>query len=189
MTTKSYWRKLFPKVVERLATAELLVGLVSFDWRLSRNDVWSIYLDTQESRVSLSLPLAEAIVVKWLESQGWAIELSSAGRVAKQMIRQLGGKNGAGLLAQEGLIRLFRKMNSGGVDLSEFLERISSLQKLLECADFQTVAGEAEAFVNSLEEIQLLHESNDTNAIVDMLPDRISILLELLKTRCISNSE
>ena len=155
-------------------------GFGLLDWRLSRNGL--VYLSRhKESRVSLSLPLAEAIVVKWLESQGWAIELSSAGRVAKQMIRQLGGKSGAGLLAQEGLIRLFRKMNSGGVDLSEFLERISSLQKLLECADFQTVAGEAEAFVNSLEEIQLLHESNDTNAIVDMLPDRISILLELLK--------
>ena len=155
-------------------------GFGLLDWRLSRNGL--VYLSRRkESRVSLSLPSAEAIVVKWLETQGWAIELSSAGRVAKQMIRQLGGKSGAGLLAQEGLIRLFRKMNSGGVDLSELLERISSLQKLLECADFQTVASEAEAFVNSLEEIQLLHESNDTNAIADMLPDRISILLELLK--------
>ena len=44
-------------------------GFGLLDWRLSRNGL--VYLSQhKESRVSLFLPLAEAIVVKWLETQG-----------------------------------------------------------------------------------------------------------------------
>ena len=44
MTTKSYWRKLFPKEVENLP--ELLVGLVSLIG-VYPEMVWFIYLDTK----------------------------------------------------------------------------------------------------------------------------------------------
>ena len=86
-------------------------GFGLLDWRLSRNGL--VYLSRhKESRVSLSLPLAEAIVTKWMESRKWRVELSTAGRIAKQMIRQLGGKGGTGILARKAIIELLDEINS-----------------------------------------------------------------------------
>ena len=86
-------------------------GFNLFDWRLSRKGL--VYLSSRSKRtVSLSLPLAEAIFIKWLELKGWTVELSPAGRNAKQMIRQLGGVNGTWILAKEGIIELLGEMNS-----------------------------------------------------------------------------
>ena len=81
------------------------------DWRLSRKGL--VYLSRYaKSTVSLSLPQAEAIFAKWLESRGRAVKLSPAGRIAKQMMRQLGGVNGTWILAQEGIIKLLGEINS-----------------------------------------------------------------------------
>ena len=81
------------------------------DWRLSRKGL--VYLSRySRSTISLSLPQAEAIFITWLESRGWTVKLSPAGRIAKQMMRQLGGVNGTWILAQEGIIKLLGEMNS-----------------------------------------------------------------------------
>ena len=81
------------------------------EWRLSRRGL--VYLSRHsKSTVSLSLPPAEAIFAKWLEARGRAVKLSPAGRIAKQMMRQLGGVNGTWILAQEGIIKLLGEMNS-----------------------------------------------------------------------------
>ena len=81
------------------------------EWRLSRRGL--VYLSRySKSTVSLSLPPAEAIFAKWLESRGRSVKLSPAGRIAKQMMRQLGGVNGTWILAQEGIIKLLEEMNS-----------------------------------------------------------------------------
>ena len=89
------------------------------DYRASRKDL--VYLSRHsEWTVSLSLPQAEAIFARWLKSSGWTVELSSAGRIAKQMVLQLGGVNGIGILAEEGIIKLLQKMNSSdGKTLAE----------------------------------------------------------------------
>ena len=91
--------------------ARVIGGFNLFDWRLSRKGL--VYLSRHSKRtVSLSLPQAEAIVTKWLELRGWTVELSPAGRNAKQMIRQLGGVNGTWILAKEGIVELLGEMNS-----------------------------------------------------------------------------
>ena len=101
--------EVIPEGGKRLATA---ISFSSFDWRLSRKTL--VYLSRHtKSTVDLSLPQAESVVTKWLESKGWKIELSSAGRIAKQMIRQLGGRRATGILATNGIIQLLREMNSG----------------------------------------------------------------------------
>ncbi len=89
------------------------------DWRLSRKGL--VYLSRhQKRRISLTLPKAEAVVAKWLNLRGWKVELSPAGRIAKQMIRQLGGINGTWTLAKKGIIQLLEEMNSGdGKSISE----------------------------------------------------------------------
>lgn len=89
------------------------------DWRASRKSL--VYLSRHsEWTVSLSLPQSEVIFTRWLKSRGWTAELSSAGRIAKQMVLQLGGVNGIGILAEEGIIQLLQKMNSSdGKTLAE----------------------------------------------------------------------
>ena len=80
--------------------ARIFGGFRIRDWRLSRKGL--VYLSQYaESTVSIFLPQAEAIVTKWLESRGWGVELSTAGRVAKQMMRQLGGKSGIGISSKK----------------------------------------------------------------------------------------
>ena len=81
------------------------------DLRLSRKGL--VYLARHSDwTVSLSLPQAEAIFAKWLEGRGWTADVSPAGRIAKQMIRQLEIVGGLSILTRQGIIRLLGKMNT-----------------------------------------------------------------------------
>ena len=105
-------KELFAEVIPEgnSELARVIGGFGLRDWRLSRKGL--VYLSRHSRRtVDLSLPQAEAIVTKWLELKEWRVELSPAGRIAKQMIRQLGGKNSTGILARKGIIQLLGEMN------------------------------------------------------------------------------
>ena len=81
------------------------------DLRLSRKGL--VYLSRHSDwTVSLSLPQAEAIFAKWLEGRGWTADVSPAGRIARQMIRQLEKVGGLSILTRRGIIRLLGKMNT-----------------------------------------------------------------------------
>ena len=80
------------------------------EWRVSRKGL--VYLARHSrSRISLPIPQAEIVFTRWFESKGWTVELSPPGRIAKQMIQQLGGIDEIRILAQEGLLQLLRDMN------------------------------------------------------------------------------
>ena len=134
--------------------ARVFGGFDFRDWRLSRKGL--VYLSQYpRSTVSFSAPHAEVIVSKWLALSGWRVKLSSAGRVAKQMIRQLGGKNGVEILAQEGIIRLLADMNSSSVILDDLHKEIIKLQKLLKQHEFQDGNDEVKGFVKHLKDIEV----------------------------------
>ena len=134
--------------------ARVFGGFDFRDWRLSRKGL--VYLSQYpRSTVSFSAPHAEVIVSKWLALSGWRVKLSSAGRVAKQMIRQLGGKNGVEILAQEGIIRLLADMNSSSVILDDLHKEIIKLQKLLKQHEFQDANDEVKGFVKHLKDIEV----------------------------------
>ena len=106
-------KELFAEVIPEGGTelARVIGEFNLLDWRLSRKGL--VYLSRySRSTISLSLPQAEAIFITWLESRGWTVKLSPAGRIAKQMIRQLGGVNGTWILARERIIKLLGEMNS-----------------------------------------------------------------------------
>ena len=148
-------KELFAEVIPE-GDRELARVIGEFDflnWRLSRKGL--VYLSRySKSTVSLSLPQAEAIFTKWLESRGWTVKLSPAGRIAKQMTQQLGGINGTWILAHEGIIQLLGEMNSSDAILRKLLKQISNLQKLLKQDELQTVDNELKAFVKNLKEIE-----------------------------------
>ncbi|MCG9129819.1 hypothetical protein JT359_19690 [Candidatus Poribacteria bacterium] len=80
------------------------------EWHLSDKSL--VYLCQHTSGIiNIVHPQAEAIFMKWLELNGWSAKLSSAGRVAKQMLLQLQGIRGADILAKKGIIKLLDEMN------------------------------------------------------------------------------
>ena len=124
------------------------------DWRISKKGL--LYLSRHsENTIDLSLPQAEEVFTRWMKLKGWTVELSSPGRIAKQVIQQLGGIEGTWILAQEGIIQLLGRMNSSNEALTDLLKQISDLQKSLKRNEFETAEVEVEAFVKYLKEIQL----------------------------------
>lgn len=79
--------------------------------RLSRKGLVHLSQYSQ-SPVFLSIPQAEAIFTEWLEARGWTANVSPAGRIAKQIIRQLEKVGGLSILTRQGIIRLLGKMNT-----------------------------------------------------------------------------
>ena len=123
-------------------------------WRISKSGL--VYLSPHSDRVvDLSLPQAEEVFTRWMKLKGWTVELSAPGRIAKQMIQQLGGVEGTWILAQEGIIQLLRKMNSSDEILTELHKEILKLQRLLKQNDLHTAEQEVESFVKDLKKIEL----------------------------------
>ena len=125
-----------------------------YHWRISKSGL--VYLSPHsDNTVNLSLPQAEEVFTRWMKLKGWVVELSAPGRIAKQMIQQLGGVEGTWILAQEGIIQLLRKMNSSDEILTELHKEILKLQRLLKQNDLHTAKQEVESFVKDLKKIQL----------------------------------
>lgn len=90
------------------------IGAYGFrEWRFSRRGL--VYLGKwDEWTAHLSLPASETLMLAWLKSKGIDAELSSAGRIAKALLKQLGGTLVAGLLAYKGVVELIRDLTNGG---------------------------------------------------------------------------
>ena len=124
-----------------------------FCWRISRKGL--VYLSKHaESVMELSIPYAETIFTRWLELQGWTVNLSSPGKIAKQMLQQLDGVHGTWILAQKGIIQLLGEMSSYTNILKKIPEELAKLQNDLQLNGFQNSADEIEGFVKHLKEIE-----------------------------------
>ncbi len=83
-------------------------------WRIGRSGL--VRLVSDEKRDEWELPSAEEVFFAWLKDHGWVAELSSAGRLSKQLFRQLDGY--PSLLKNERLLGLLEHMNGGLVQAS-----------------------------------------------------------------------
>lgn len=92
--------------------AQALSSIHSDEWRFSKQTAtflcthldWNIYI---------KIPKAEDVFIAWMKDQGLEINLSAPGRIAKQMIKHLGGVLGINSLANENMISLLKRMESG----------------------------------------------------------------------------
>lgn len=83
------------------------------EWRISKTG--PVYLSNYRAwSINYEPPLAEPVMKAWFKEQGWNVELSPSGKIAKQMINQLGGIWGISNLQQEKLIKLFQELNNKG---------------------------------------------------------------------------
>jgi hypothetical protein len=107
---KELLAEVIPEGDENLIRA---VGGIGFrEWRFSKRNI--VYLSHHTNwPVHLSMPKAEPVFLEWLNSKKWKTELSAPGRIAKQMIKQLGGVWGISLLAKEDIIKLLETMTGG----------------------------------------------------------------------------
>lgn len=123
-----------------------------FCWRISRKGL--VFLSKHsESVMELSIPYAETIFTRWLKLQGWTVNVSSPGKIAKQMLQQLDGVHGTWILAQKGIIQLLGEMSSFTNILKKIPEDLTKLQDTLQQNGIQSSADEIEGFVKHLKEI------------------------------------
>ena len=124
-----------------------------FSWRISRKGL--VYLSKHsKSVIELSIPYAEPIFTRWLELQGWTVNLTSPGKIAKQMLQQLDGVHGTQILAEKGIIQLLGEMSSYTNLLKKVPEELKKLQDTLQQNGIESSAGEIERFVKHLKEIE-----------------------------------
>lgn len=97
------------------------------DWRISKTG--PVYLSSHTNwSISYKPPLAESVMKAWFKEKGWEVELSPSGKIAKQMISQLGGIWGIVNLQHEKLIKLFQDLNNKGfISENNFKGRISQI--------------------------------------------------------------
>jgi hypothetical protein len=101
------------------------------EFRIGRTG--AIHLIKWRKNTRWKLPLAEDVFFAWLKDKGFDAELSTCGRLAKQMHAQLGGWTN--VLTSEPLLQLFDTMAKGGDDgkgmsLGEVKNRIGKIGSL-----------------------------------------------------------
>ncbi|MES2134877.1 MAG: hypothetical protein V4449_01380 [Patescibacteria group bacterium] len=82
------------------------------EWRFSKRS--TTYLSEHTNwRINLKVPKADEVFTNWMRDQNLEINLSSPGRIAKQMLKHLGGTFGINTLANDYMISLLKSMESG----------------------------------------------------------------------------
>ena len=99
------------------------------EWRISRYG--PVYLSSHtKCTVHYEIPRAEPVMLAWFKERGWKVDISPSGKIAKQMIKQLGGPRGIVQLREEQLIKLLQELsNNGFINEQEFKARISKITK------------------------------------------------------------
>lgn len=97
----------FPEGSRELSSA---IGRTGYhNWRFSR--FGPVFLaNNQQDLIFLDLPRAEAVMTEWLRELGWKVALSGPGRIATQLLKQLGGVWGISWLAHRGIIDLLGEL-------------------------------------------------------------------------------
>ncbi len=105
----------------------VLSGIGLREWRFTRRE--SVFLSQHANwRIHIPIPKAEDAFRAWLKDNSFESELSPSGRIAKQMIKRLGGLWGLQTIANEELIALLRDMESGKeIEKDAFWGRISKV--------------------------------------------------------------
>ena len=97
------------------------------EWRISKSG--PVYLSRHQNwTINYEIPLAEPVMSAWFKEKGWDVDMSPSGKIAKQMIKQLGGLWGIVHLKEEKLIKLLQELsNNGFINEHDFKGRISQI--------------------------------------------------------------
>jgi len=109
-------KELYAEVIPE-AGDELQEAFGGFDIRNLRfSKTGAVYLCSHlESSIYLYPPKADQVFAGWMKSQGWTVDLSDKGRIAKQILKQLGGQLNTRFLENERIVQLLERMSGGKV--------------------------------------------------------------------------
>lgn len=84
----------------------ICIGGIDFpEWRV-RKGKFTYLSHFSDWTFQLKLPLAEEVFFRWFQNSEFSISISQAGRIAKQMLKSLGGISGLWLLAEKEIFDL-----------------------------------------------------------------------------------
>ncbi|MBI4006736.1 MAG: hypothetical protein HY356_08700 [Gammaproteobacteria bacterium] len=118
------------------------------NWRFSR--FGPVFLaHNEDDLIFIDLPRAETVMTEWFRERGWKVSLSGPGRIATQLIKQLGGSFGTSWLAHRGVI-----------DLLGELEKEAGMPRQAVIGKLKKVIADDELFFDSERFLEGLLESN-----------------------------
>ncbi len=134
--------EVFPEGSRNLSSAIGRTGYIH--WRFSRYG--PVFLAHRyNDLIFLDLPLAEAVMTEWFRERGWKVSLSGPGRIAKQMLKQLGGIFEISRLANRGVVKLL-----GELEKESGMPRQAVLEKLKRVIKSDGLDSHAEFFLQGL---------------------------------------
>ncbi|MBI4257152.1 hypothetical protein HY626_03810 [Candidatus Uhrbacteria bacterium] len=119
--------EVFPEGSRELSSA---IGRIHYrEWRFSKSG--PVFLASgSESLIFLDLPRAEAVMTEWFRERGWNVTLSGPGRMATQIVKQLGGIWGLTWLTHEGVVRLLQELeDETGIPRQAVVRRLEQVIK------------------------------------------------------------
>ena len=97
------------------------------EWRLSRAGLVSL-VRCEDLGIYIGAPKAQRVLSKWLESNGWKVGISPPGRMALQLLKQLGGKRWSHIIAHKGMVELLGEMSQGrSLNRGELMQRLHKM--------------------------------------------------------------
>ncbi|MGB6064334.1 MAG: hypothetical protein WBG50_05975 [Desulfomonilaceae bacterium] len=146
--SKEPMAEVFPEGSRELSSALGRTGY--FHWRFARRG--PVFLaHTGGDLIFLDLPVAEAVMTEWFRERGWKVCLSGPGRIAKQLLKQLGGVFGISLLARKGVIELLAELEK-----EKGLPRPAVTEKLKRIIQSNKLFSDAQGFLGRLLEVNAL---------------------------------
>ena len=120
------------------------------NWRFSKSG--PVFLaHRKDDLIFLDLPRAESVMTEWFRERGWKVSLSGPGRIAAQLIKQLGGTYGTSWLAHKGVIDLL-----GELEKEAGLPRQAVIGKLKKVISDDDLHFDSERFLERLIEANAL---------------------------------
>ncbi len=123
--SKEPMAEVLPEGSRELSSA---IGRVGYhNWRFSK--FGPVFLaHHSKDLMFLDLPRAEAVMVEWFRERGWKVSPSGPGRIAAQLLKQLGGMFGTSWLAHRGVIDLLGHLEKeAGVPRQAVIEKLKQI--------------------------------------------------------------
>jgi hypothetical protein len=124
-TSKEPMAEVFPEGSRELSSAIGRVGY--FNWRFSK--FGPVFLaHNYRDLIFLDLPMSEAVMTEWLRERGWKVSLSGPGRMAKQLLKQLGGIHSISQLGHRGVVELLGELeNEAGMPRQAVIAKLNKV--------------------------------------------------------------
>jgi len=145
-STKELMAEIIPEGTRELSSAVGRTGYHS--WRFSKSG--PVFMArSKDELIFLELPQAESVMTGWFLERGWKVSLSGPGRIATQLIKQLGGAYGTSWLAHKGIILLLGE-----------LEKEAGMPRQAIIGRLKKVISDDNLFFDSERFLEILLESN-----------------------------